>query len=59
LLGTAFGTGVAGAAVAAVHQRHGDPRLGLGIAFALAASVGVMGVLITPRIPSEITPVAP
>jgi MFS family permease len=59
LLGTAFGTGIAGAAVAAVHQRHGDPRLGLGIAFALAASVGVVGVLVTPRIPSEISPVAP
>jgi len=59
LLGTAFGTGVAGAAVAAVHQHRGDPRLGLGIAFALAASVGLIGVLVTPRIPSETAPVAP
>jgi MFS family permease len=50
VLGTAFGTGIAGAAVAVAHQHGADPRLGLGLAFAVAATVAAAGLLLTPRL---------
>ena len=52
VLGTAFGTGVAGAAVAIVHQHGSDPRLGLGLAFAIAVAVALLALAVTPRLPS-------
>jgi MFS family permease len=52
LLGTAFGTGTAGAVVAAVAAHGGSRRLGLGVAFALAGAVAAVGVLISPRLPA-------
>jgi MFS family permease len=58
VLGVALGTGVAGAAVAIVHQHRGDPRLGLGLAFAAAGVVALVGVLVTPRLPGRTTPAA-
>jgi MFS family permease len=57
VLGTALGTGVAGAAVAIVHQHGADPRLGIGLAFAAAIAVALLGIAITPRLPST-TPAA-
>jgi MFS family permease len=56
VLGTALGTGAAGAAVAIVHQHGGPPRLGLGLAFAAAAGVGVLGLAVTPRLPVRPSP---
>jgi MFS family permease len=55
VLGTAFGTGVAGAAVAVVHQHGSDPRLGLALAFAAAVAVGLVGLAVTPRLPRTAT----
>jgi MFS family permease len=51
VLGTAFGTGIAGAAVAIVHQHGSDPRLGLALAFAIAVGVAGLGLAVTPRLP--------
>jgi MFS family permease len=56
VLGTALGTGVGGAAVAVVHQQGGSPRLGLGLAFAAAGAVAIMGIMVTPRLPGRATP---
>jgi hypothetical protein len=55
VLGTALGTGVAGAAVAIVHQRGADPRLGLGLAFAVAIVVSLVGLGVTPRLPNTLS----
>jgi MFS family permease len=52
LLGTAFGTGTAGAIVASVVAHGGSRRLGLGLAFALAGAVASIGVTISPRLPA-------
>jgi MFS family permease len=51
VLGTAVGTGVAGAAVAIVHEHGADPRLGLALAFAVAVLVALLGLAVTPRLP--------
>jgi MFS family permease len=53
LLGTAFGTGTAGAVVAAVVAHGGGHRLGLGVAFTVAGAVAAFGVLISPRLPAS------
>jgi MFS family permease len=58
VLGTALGTGVAGAAVAIVHQHGPNPRLGLGLAFAAAAAVALVGLAVTPRLPRQLGPEA-
>jgi MFS family permease len=55
VLGTALGTGVGGAAVAVVHQHGGSPRLGLTLAFAAAATVAVIGIAVSPRLPGRTT----
>jgi MFS family permease len=55
VLGTALGTGVAGAAVAIVHERGADPRLGLGLAFAVAIVVSLLGLAVTPRLPDTLS----
>jgi MFS family permease len=52
LLGTAFGTGTAGAIIASVVAQGGTRRLGLGVAFALAGAVATLGVMISPRLPA-------
>lgn len=49
-LGTALGTGVTGAIVAAGIRASGQPVPGLGIAFALAIVVGLGGLLLTGRL---------
>jgi MFS family permease len=51
VLGTALGTGVAGAAVAIGHAHGSDPRLGLALAFAIAIGVAGLGLAVTPRLP--------
>src|SRR5262249_33870332 len=51
VLGTAFGTGVAGAAVAMVLEHGAPPRLGLALAFAAAIVVALLGLAVTPRLP--------
>ncbi len=56
VLGTALGTGAAGAAVAIVHQHGGPARLGLGLAFAIAASGGLVALGIAPRLPATTSP---
>ena len=54
VLGTALGTGVAGAAVAIVHQHGGPARLGLGLAFAMAAvSRALLALAVAPRLPTR------
>jgi MFS family permease len=62
-LGTALGTGVAGAIIAAGIRANGQPVPGLAIAFAIALAVGLVGLLLTGRLrhraPEErATPVA-
>ncbi|MEX1170892.1 MAG: MFS transporter [Chloroflexota bacterium] len=62
-LGTALGTGVAGAIIAAGIRANGQPVPGLVIAFAIALAVGLVGLLLTGRLhhraPAEhATPVA-
>jgi MFS family permease len=52
LLGTAFGTGSAGAIIASVVAHGGSRRLGLGVAFALAGTAATTGVMISPRLPA-------
>ena len=52
LLGTALGTGVAGAAVAVAHQRGAGGRTGLLAAFAAAAAVAIVGVGVSRRLPT-------
>jgi MFS family permease len=56
VLGTALGTGAAGAAVAIVHQHGGPARLGLGLAFAIASSVGLIALALAPRLPTTTSP---
>ena len=56
LLGTALGTGVAGAAVAILHEQDHNLRLGLLLAFVAAGAVGVIGLLVTPRLPRRAGP---
>jgi MFS family permease len=61
VLGTGLGTGIAGAAVAIVHQQDGPARLGLGLAYAVAAVAALVGLAITPRLPRRASkaPVVP
>jgi MFS family permease len=56
VLGTALGTGIAGACIAIGHEHGADPRLGLGVAFAIAASVGLIGLAVSPRLPVRYGP---
>jgi MFS family permease len=50
VLGTALGTGVTGAIVAAGVRATGEPAPGLAIGFGVALSVGVVALLLTPRL---------
>jgi MFS family permease len=52
-VGTALGTGVAGAIVAASLRSSGKPVPGLAIAFAVALAVGLGGLLLTGRLRSR------
>jgi MFS family permease len=49
-LGTALGTGVAGAIVAAGARAGAEPWIGLAVAFAAGAAVGILGVALSPRL---------
>ncbi len=49
-VGTALGTGVAGAIVAASVRANGEPVPGLAIAFAVSLAVGLGGLLLTGRL---------
>jgi MFS family permease len=49
-LGTAMGTGVSGAIIAAGIRSSGHPVEGLAIAFAVALAVGLGGLALTPRL---------
>lgn len=49
-LGTALGTGITGALVAASVRQSGDPALGLAAGFAIAVAVTVLGVAIVGRL---------
>jgi MFS family permease len=51
VLGTALGAGVAGAVVA-YGQREGQVGNGLAVAFAIAAMVGLVGLVLSPRLPA-------
>ncbi len=55
VLGTALGTGTAGAAVAIATQHGHGPRLGLAFGFGSAALVGVLGLIVSPRLPTRTT----
>jgi MFS family permease len=55
-LGTAFGAGVSGVAVAAGHAAGAGPAVGIVVAFGIAASVGLGGVLVATRIPATTVP---
>lgn len=49
-LGTAFGTGLSGALVAASVRTTGNPAAGLAIAFSVACLIGLGGLLLTGRL---------
>jgi MFS family permease len=49
-LGTALGTGVAGAIVAAGARAGAEPWVGLALAFAAGAAVALVGVVLSPRL---------
>jgi MFS family permease len=49
-LGTALGTGISGAIVAASLRATGDPAAGLAIAFTLAIAIGLVGLALTGRL---------
>jgi hypothetical protein len=51
-LGTALGTGITGALVAASVRGTGDPAVGLAIGFGVAAAVTLLGVVIGGRLHS-------
>jgi MFS family permease len=51
LLGVSLGTGLGGAAVALGDVLDWDPATGIGIAWAMAAAVAVIGVLVARRLP--------
>ncbi|OHV41250.1 multidrug MFS transporter [Parafrankia soli] len=55
-LGTAFGTGLGGVAVAASEASTGTPSAGLGVVFALTAVVAVLGAAVIRRAPSRTFP---
>jgi len=57
VLGTAIGIGVGGAAVAATAGR--DLRLGIAIAFGIAAAVGLVALAVTRRLPAGPTSASP
>jgi MFS family permease len=57
VLGTAIGIGVGGAAVAAAAGR--DLRLGIAVAFGIAAAVGLVALAVTRRLPSGPTSASP
>lgn len=56
LLGTALGTGMAGAAISIVVAHGGTRRLGLLIAFSLAGLAALAGVITGPRVPATTSP---
>ena len=49
-LGTALGTGVSGAIVAASRAQTGDPGAGLAVGFAMAIGVGACGLALSGRL---------
>ena len=49
-LGTALGTGVAGAIIAAAARAGAQGWVGLALAFAVAGSVGLVGIALSPRL---------
>jgi hypothetical protein len=56
-LGTAVGTGVAGAIVAVATRSGAAIWVGLAIAFGVAAVVGLLGVALSPRLRVAASPV--
>jgi MFS family permease len=56
VLGTALGTGVAGAAVAVAEHNHGSSRVGLAVAFGLAAASSVVALAVSHRLPRRTSP---
>jgi MFS family permease len=56
-VGTALGTGVAGAIVAASVRTNGEPMPGLAVAFTVSLAVGVGGLLLTGRLRPQAAPV--
>jgi MFS family permease len=55
-LGTALGTGVTGAVVAYAVRETGEPALGLALGFVIAIAVGVLGLLLSPRLRTARSP---
>ena len=49
-LGTALGTGLSGALVAASLRSNGEPAVGLAVAFILAVAIGLLGLSLTGRL---------
>jgi MFS family permease len=56
VLGTALGTGIAGAAVAVGDAHTGDLRPGLTVGFVLAGAVAVVGITLRRRLPLRTSP---
>ena len=57
-LGTALGTGLTGATVAASVRATGDPAAGLALGFTIAIAIGLGGLLLTSRLRPRTTPAA-
>ncbi|WP_018640680.1 MFS transporter [Parafrankia elaeagni] len=58
-LGTVFGTGLGGVAVAASEAASGTPDAGLAVVFPLAAAVAVLGAVVARRAPARVFPPVP
>jgi MFS family permease len=56
VLGTSLGTGVAGAAVAVTYHNHGSSRVGLAVAFGVAAASAVVALVVGHRLPRRTAP---
>ena len=52
-LGTALGTGITGALVAASVRSNGDPAMGLALGFGVAVAVALLGVALGDRLHGE------
>ncbi len=59
VLGTAIGTGIGGAAVAAAVRSGLSLAAGVGIAFAICGAVSIVGLAVTHRLPSGVLRSAP
>jgi MFS family permease len=55
-VGTALGTGITGAIVAASVRANGEPAAGLAVGFTVAIAIGLLGLVLTRRLRPKTVP---